>query len=49
MVDCGAAAALAEALPGATIVSLDCGHFMMSEQPDAVLDALREFLMAYAG
>lgn len=49
MINRGAAAALAEALPGATTMSLDCGHFMMSEQPDAVLDALREFLAAYAG
>ena len=33
------------ALPGPRIVTLpDCGHALMAEQPDAVLDALRAFL-----
>ena len=33
------------ALAGVEIVNLpDCGHAMMAEQPDAVLDALRAFL-----
>jgi pimeloyl-ACP methyl ester carboxylesterase len=33
------------ALRGARVVNLpDCGHAMMAEQPDAVLDALRSFL-----
>ncbi len=37
--------ALADALPGATRVILNgAGHAMMSEQPDAVLDALIAFL-----
>jgi pimeloyl-ACP methyl ester carboxylesterase len=40
-----AAQALVAALAGAKVVKLpDCGHAMMSEQPDALLDALREFL-----
>ena len=35
------AAELAKLVPGAKSVTLDrCGHMMMSEQPDAVLDAL---------
>ena len=34
-----------KALPGARVVTLpDCGHALMAEQPDAVLDALRAFL-----
>jgi pimeloyl-ACP methyl ester carboxylesterase len=34
-----------EALPDSRVVNLpDCGHAMMAEQPDAVLDALRAFL-----
>ena len=33
------------ALPDARVVALpDCGHALMAEQPDAVLDALRAFL-----
>ena len=48
MIEPGAAAALAGALPGAATVSLDCGHFMMSERSDAVLDALRVFLAVHA-
>ena len=36
-----AAKPLAEAIPGARTTVLDgCGHMMMSEQPDQVLDAL---------
>ena len=36
---------LIAALPNARTVTLqDCGHAMMAEQPDAVLDALRAFL-----
>jgi len=39
------AQALIAALPGARVVTLpDCGHALMAEQPDAVLDALRAFL-----
>jgi pimeloyl-ACP methyl ester carboxylesterase len=39
------AQALIDALPGKRVVSLpECGHAMMVEQPDAVLDALRAFL-----
>jgi pimeloyl-ACP methyl ester carboxylesterase len=40
-----AAAPLGEALPDArTVVLPECGHMMMIEQPDATLDALRDFL-----
>jgi pimeloyl-ACP methyl ester carboxylesterase len=36
---------LIAALPGASVVTLpECGHAIMAEQPDAVLDALRSFL-----
>ncbi len=36
-----AAKPLAEAIPGARTTVLDgCGHMMMTEQPDQVLDAL---------
>jgi len=39
------AQALIAALPSARVVTLpDCGHALMAEQPDAVLDALRTFL-----
>lgn len=39
------AAALCEALADVRVVTLQgCGHAMMAEQPDAVLDALRAFL-----
>jgi pimeloyl-ACP methyl ester carboxylesterase len=39
------ATALSAALAGCRVVTLpDCGHSLMSEAPDAVLDALREFL-----
>jgi len=39
------AQALIAALPGARVVTLPaCGHALMAEQPDAVLDALRSFL-----
>ena len=42
-----AARGLADALAEKRVVTLDgCGHAMMSEQPDAVLDALRAFLMS---
>ena len=36
--------ALLAALPGAKTVTVDAGHQMMAEQPDAVLDALVTFL-----
>ena len=40
-----AAQAIVDALPGRRVTTLaDCGHAMMSEKPDAVLDALRGFL-----
>ena len=40
-----AARPLAEAIPGARTVTLPgCGHMMMAEQPDAVLDALISIL-----
>lgn len=40
-----ASAALTAALPGVRVVTLpDCGHALMAEQPDAVLDALAAFL-----
>ena len=40
-----AAQALIAALADASVVTLpDCGHAVMAEQPDAVLDALRGFL-----
>lgn len=40
-----AAQALIATLADKRVVTLpDCGHAMMAEQPDAVLDALREFL-----
>jgi pimeloyl-ACP methyl ester carboxylesterase len=40
-----AAQALTGALADVRVVTLPgCGHSMTSEQPDAVLDALREFL-----
>jgi pimeloyl-ACP methyl ester carboxylesterase len=39
------AQALIAALPGARVLTLpDCGHALMAEQPDAILDALRGFL-----
>ncbi len=39
------ATALVAALPGARVVTLpDCGHALMAEQPDTVLDALCAFL-----
>ena len=40
-----AAEALIATLADKRVVTLpDCGHAMMAEQPDAVLDALRNFL-----
>ncbi|MDB5798575.1 MAG: Pimeloyl-ACP methyl ester carboxylesterase [Paucimonas sp.] len=39
-----AAAGLRQALPQAEVVMLPCGHNMMAEQPDAVLDSLRRFI-----
>jgi pimeloyl-ACP methyl ester carboxylesterase len=42
-----AAQALVAALPDKRVVTLpDCGHALMAEQPDAVLDALAAFLPA---
>jgi pimeloyl-ACP methyl ester carboxylesterase len=39
------AQALIETLDAPEVVTLtECGHAMMAEQPDAVLDALRRFL-----
>ena len=35
---------LLPALPGARAVSVDAGHQMMAEQPEAVTAALAEFL-----
>jgi pimeloyl-ACP methyl ester carboxylesterase len=41
-----AARALAETIPGARLVTIEgCGHSLLSEFPDAVLDALRGFLL----
>jgi pimeloyl-ACP methyl ester carboxylesterase len=39
-----AARELTATLRDVNVVTLDCGHSMMSEQPGAVLDALRRFL-----
>ena len=40
-----AARPLAEAIPGARVTTLpDCGHMLLAEQPDAVLDALISLL-----
>jgi pimeloyl-ACP methyl ester carboxylesterase len=40
-----AAQPLIDALPHKRVVTLaDCGHSLMAEEPDAVLDALRDFL-----
>jgi pimeloyl-ACP methyl ester carboxylesterase len=40
------ARALISAIAGAKVVTIpDCGHALMAEEPDAVLDALRAFLM----
>jgi len=40
-----ASARLRAALPDAKVIEIDqCGHSMMAEQPDAVLQALRDFL-----
>ena len=45
MTPAGAAAPLAGAIPGARSITLPgCGHMMMAEQPDAVLDALISIL-----
>jgi pimeloyl-ACP methyl ester carboxylesterase len=39
------ARALIAAFADATVVTIpDCGHALMAEEPDAVLDALRAFL-----
>jgi pimeloyl-ACP methyl ester carboxylesterase len=38
--------ALAKAIPDATLLQLDCGHNLMGEKPDEVLDALRDFIDA---
>lgn len=39
-----AARALLQALPQVQTVTLNCGHMLMTEQPDAVLDALLGFM-----
>ncbi len=39
--------ALAGALPEAHIVELDCGHMMMAEAPEAVREALAQFLASW--
>ena len=44
MIPGSAVAALAAALPEAEAIRVQCGHLMMDEQPDAVLDALIAFL-----
>ncbi len=36
---------LAAALPSAKVCQLNCGHMMLSEDPDGVLDALKGFLL----
>ncbi len=44
-----AAKELAEALPDVQTITLPgCGHSMMAEEPDAVLDALVAFLTRHA-
>ena len=41
------AVALTGALPDREVVTIpDCGHSLMTEAPDTVLDTLREFLLA---
>ena len=40
-----AAREITATLRDVSVVTLDCGHSMMSEEPDAVLDALRQFLL----
>ena len=35
---------VAEAIPGAKTITLECGHNLMAEKPDEVLDALVQFL-----
>ena len=40
-----AARELAATLRDVSAVTIDCGHSMMSEEPDAVLDALLQFLL----
>jgi len=35
---------VAGAIPGANTVTLECGHNLMAEKPDEVLDALVQFL-----
>jgi pimeloyl-ACP methyl ester carboxylesterase len=38
------AQALVAAIPHARLVAIDCGHAMMTEQPDAVSTALADFV-----
>jgi pimeloyl-ACP methyl ester carboxylesterase len=38
------AQALVAAIPHARVVALDCGHSLMTEQPDAVTNALADFV-----
>ena len=38
------AQALVAAIPHARVVAVDCGHALMTEQPDAVTDALADFV-----
>ena len=45
MVPAKAAREITATLRDVSVVTLDCGHSMMSEEPDAVLDALRQFLL----
>ena len=45
MVPAKGARELATTLRDVNVVTLDCGHSMMSEQPADVLDALRQFLL----
>ena len=40
---------LTSAIAHGTVVQLDCGHELMAEQPDAVLDALFDFASAGVG
>ncbi|MEO8740678.1 MAG: alpha/beta hydrolase [Casimicrobiaceae bacterium] len=46
MAPCRNAQALIAALDNPSVITIaDCGHSLMAEAPDAVLDALREFLL----
>jgi len=40
--------ALIDVIPNAALTELECGHMLMNERPDEVLDALAEFLRSHA-